>query len=308
MRFRFAVVTTIFLFGAATPAVRASGLEGERLTIPLEGRWTAPVPSPDGTWLAFTADDYRGLQLLELSTGRVVTVSRAAGAGFHPLWSPDGERIAFRTAGDGAGAPLRIVVARTDGSTETASPVARSLSLPRWNGSELEFETFDGENPRPLRSGPDREPRRADPSRPFVSPGGRIFFSNGRDVRAAELTGTDGKVFFLPVTSPDGRHFVVQCLDGHLYLGSEKDHRLEDLGPGSHPSFVRGGRAILFERTGDDGHRLTSGDLFLLDLASRNLEPLTDTPDRIERRPAATADGRTIFWEEDGVLRRGWIR
>jgi hypothetical protein len=298
-RHQLPILSLLLLLSSIAPAP-AADLRGEEVPIPLPGRFTSPVPSPDGEWLAFAPEGYRGLHLLELSSGKVVTLSRAAGSGFRPAWSADGKSVAFRTKIDAVGGGLRIVVGHLDGSTETASPILPSISLPRWNGDELLFERFDGASPETARVGPGSK-RVLPPPFPVATPEGRLLL-------AGKLLGDPEKVYFLPVVSADGERFVVECLDGHLYLGRTGGERLEELGIGSHPSFVGGGEAILFERTGDDGHALTSGDLWLLDLASRKAEALTDSADRIERRPASGGDGKTIWWEEDGKIFRGWRR
>lgn len=269
--------------------------------IPTAGPAEAPLPSPDGRHLAFTAPGYRGLTVLDLETGATVEISAARGAGFHPVWSPSGESIAFRTQTGGLSPKVRIVVAHPNGETETASPLSRSLSLPFWSGETLGFYALEEGTPRLFQAGPDAGPKCAQP--PAVSAEGRLWVT-GESGLVLSTVNAD-KVYYLPVSSPDGSAFVVECLDGRLYLGHAEQEALQDLGPGSYPSFVRDGRALLFERTADDGHRLVSGDLYLMDLETLTTVPLTQTPDRIERRPAMAADGRTVFFEEGGRLWRG---
>jgi hypothetical protein len=196
------------------------------------------------------------------------------------------------------------VVAHPDGTTETASKVERSLSVPVWQGTSLTFARFDGETPVLLRVGPDEAPARPGP--PVASPDGRLWLaeSRGEGFRAAD---TPDKVFFLPISSPDGKRIVVECLDGHLYLGAMEGGALEDLGPGSYPSFVRNGSALLFERTVDDGHRITASDLFLMEMKTREVVAVTETLDRSERRPRMAGDGHVLFFEEDGRILKGWV-
>ncbi len=263
----------------------------------------APLPSPDGRFLAFTAPDFRGLWLLDLATSQVRTLSEAPGAGFKARWAPDGSALAFRTATGGDRPLLRIVVAHPDGVTETATPLLRELSLPWWEGRTLRFFRLDGGRPAPAAAGPASRTAAA----PLVaaSPDGRLWREGPEGLRAEEFP---GKVFFLPLLSPDGAAFVVQCLDGHLYLGQSAGGPLRDLGPGSSPSFVREGEALLFERTADDGHALTGSDLYWLSLLpepAKEAVALTATPDRTERQPALGPDGRTVYFAADGILYAG---
>jgi hypothetical protein len=292
------------------PWCGAQGLEGlvappEPVDVVLAGELGAPLPSPDGRFLAFSRPDYRGLWLLELATGGVRALTDEHGAGFHPAWAPSGKSIAFRTSTGGPRAKLRIVVAHPDGTKESASPLVRDLSLPFWMGERLGYLRLEDGRPRLVSLGPG--PLAAHPPIPATTPGGALW-RVGSGAVAEQSPRVGGKVFFLPERSPDGATFVVECLDGHLYLGASGGGELTDLGPGSYPSFVKGGAALLFERTADDGERLTSADIYLMDLATRSVTALTATPDRLERRPAMVADGRSVYFEEGGRLWKGVLR
>ncbi len=278
--------------------------EVERVPIQGEDLKVAPLPSPDGRFIAFTAPDYKGLKLLELATGKVSTLSEAPGSGFRAKWSPDGSSLAFRSS-TGGGRPLfLIVVAHPDGVIESASALSRGLSLPWWENATLRFWKIGGERPVLQKAGPTVKEGAAS-SFVAATPDGRLW--RGSDAKTLQAESVPGKVFYLPQLSPDGKRFVTECLDGHLYYGLVSGGTIEDLGPGSYPSFVRDGKALLFERTKDDGHAITASDIFLLDLETGTVSALTDTPDRIERRPAMAGDGHAIFFDEGGKIFKGWL-
>lgn len=288
------------------PALAQLSQQGPNLAqeVPLpEGRRAAPVPSPDGRFLAFTGEDYRGLKLLDLETGQIRTLSHAEGAGFHASWSEGSHSIAFRTSSGAPTPKLRIVVAHPDGVTETASRLEDSLSLPVWRGDRLFFMTFRGGKATLKRAGP--KPAGPETPPPLVSPDGRIWLGF-EDSDAVEAVTPIGKIYSIAVLSPDGRQFVAECLDGHLYLGSGQDGKLEDLGVGSYPSFVRNGSALLFERASDNGQTLTPSGIFLMDLKTREVRAVTATPNCLDRRPQMSGDGHTIFYEEGGRIFTGW--
>jgi len=283
----------------AQEAASGPSLSARPLVIPGQGPWTAPVPSPDGRWLAYTSGNHRGIHLLELETGTTIRLSDDPGAGYRFVWAPDSSGLAYRKRVGPS--RLAIVFVHTDGLEESASPLLPSLSTPIFLGSELVFFRYDGGKPVEMRRGTNL--RTGDSSIPATTPDGRLWLGDLKGL-LSEQTG-DPRVFYSPVLSPDGESFVVECLDGHLYLGSTDGKVLRDLGAGSYPSFVHDGREVLFERTADDGHQLTAGDLYLLDLETGVLTVLTRTPDAIERRPALAPDSRTIYIEESGRLFEG---
>ena len=87
--------------------VYTANLDGSDLRVLGEGTW--PTVSPDGTRTAYSAPD--GLDIAENATGQVSHLPGTVGADYHPLWSPDGGRIAFVRIAD-----LNLYMINTDGS------------------------------------------------------------------------------------------------------------------------------------------------------------------------------------------------
>jgi hypothetical protein len=299
-----AIIAAGFSVGLFGQAEQECLRERERVALPGDQAAVAPLPSPDGRFLAFTAPNYQGIKLLEIGTGKVSTLSDAPGAGFRAHWSDDSRSLAFRTSTGGERPLFLIVVAHPDGVIETASALSRALSLPWWEEATARFWKMGGERPVLQEAGPALEDGAAT-SVVATTPDGRLW--RGRDAKTIQAELVPGKVFYLPQLSPDKKSFVTECLDGHLYYGLVAGGPIEDLGPGSYPSFVRGGKALLFERTTDDGHEITASDIFLLDLETEKVSALTATPNRIERRPAMAGDGHTIFFDEGGKIFKGWV-
>lgn len=122
----------------------------ERLTMDASAE-TSPSISPDGTKVAFESDRTSGQQIyvLDRPTGRVRRISVQDRARYAtPVWSPDGQWIAFTRIKDGE---FAIGVMRPDGSTEQILATGYVVESPTWspNSTALAFarqerQTGDG--------------------------------------------------------------------------------------------------------------------------------------------------------------------
>lgn len=108
-----------------------------------------------------------------------------------------------------------------------------------------------------------------------------------------------GDRFFGPVVSPDGRRVVVQGLATGLHVYDLARRQLVHVGPGTAPSWSPDGQRLVYERTEDDGHVIVGSDLFLFEVGADRARRLTRTPQRVERRPSFSADGRRLAFDDD---------
>ncbi|MFB3110437.1 MAG: TolB family protein, partial [Gemmatimonadales bacterium] len=83
---------------------------------PLNGAW--PTISPDGSRVAFTLrePDHNDIWLADAATGRREHFTLLSAEDESPMWSPDGQQIAYSTAGTGES--RRIYIKPVDGSSE----------------------------------------------------------------------------------------------------------------------------------------------------------------------------------------------
>ncbi len=134
----------------------------------------------------------------------------------------------------------------------------------------------------------------------------------------------------LPLISPDGRWVVYETLGRGLMLVNLETGASSALGQGNNACWSGDGSLLFFDRTLDDGHRLTRGDIFLLIMDSllffdrtlddghrltrgdifllimddRELVNLTEALDLIVVHPAVSPDGKQLAFEANGRI---WI-
>jgi dipeptidyl aminopeptidase/acylaminoacyl peptidase len=116
----------------------------------------APIPSPDGLWIAFVSDrdGWDHVYVVPAAGGRVVQLTHGQFEAWRPVWSPDGTRLAF-DANDESGRPgSRHLGIATVGADENSTRVAmvtkgRSTDVsPQWapDGRRLLYQHTDAQN------------------------------------------------------------------------------------------------------------------------------------------------------------------
>lgn len=201
-------------------------------------------------------------------------LSVIAAAGGEAREVATGERSGFEPVWQLDGRALGVRVA---GQTSTAVPI-RAVGL-------------NGETSAPVAL-----PQRA---RVRVSEEGSIVL---RQTDGSEETiAPPGDRYFAPRISANERWVVFQGLSTGLYLYETRRGETYHLGDGSHARFD--GERMVFERLADDGHEITSGDIFIADLSgdAPRTAPLV-VSDAIERAPSLVGNQLVFIRGTDVVI------
>ena len=261
----------------------------KRAPLTLEDYWTLRFLtdmrlSPDGQRIAYTvrsadraANEIRSaIWLLDVRSGATRQLTSGQKRDSSPRWSPDGHSLVFISDREDDTAQLYLL--RLDGGdARRLTLTRRGASEPFWSpdGAWIGFvsETRAGEQPlleRPLTAEERERERKDEADRPRI-----ITRLQYRWDGKGYLEGR-GKLF--RVTLADGR--CEQLTDGDF----------DDLQPACSPD----GRRIAFvsDREPDRDANMTS-DLWLLDLATREVRRLTDASQAFER-PVWSPDGQRL--------------
>jgi len=282
--------------------VRASGDP-----VPLtQSGFMNPVWSPDGTHLALSGAGYDGLYVLDTSTGELEEITTESGAGFDYAWSPDGSSLLARVSrSEGVRRYHAVkVFDLADSEEHLLTDYRPSMpATPSWDAAgervflytDKELEVFDVAV----------EPGKTALDRREVIEGRNGFVEadlSSRSVSALD-TFSDREILNV-VRSPDGSRVAFEVLGGNLYSMNADGSDVVDLGSGNRPSWSPDGEWVVYMRTVDDGHMITSSDLIAVQPDGSARSTITRTSDRLEMNPSWSPDGSRIAYDDltDGAV------
>jgi Tol biopolymer transport system component len=109
-------------------------LDGSEELLDFEGAW--PNVSSDGREIVYSGGE--GLMIYSIENGSSIAIENTKMTDYAPVWSPDGEWIAFKDVENG-----RIAKIRIDGSELSEVYDAEEVIHPmQWLGEEIFYEAF----------------------------------------------------------------------------------------------------------------------------------------------------------------------
>ncbi len=266
----------------------------------------APQESPDGKLLAFTQEGYNGILLLnenkEISS---VTLDPASGYGFK--WLKDGSGIVARSAKyTEYKRENSIVVYSLKGeNTLQLSGLSSKLTvLPTVStGGDVCF----------VESGELKSHNTVSKMTEVKAPSGTAAFIENDKISVVSASSqklvidpVPGQRCINAVLSPDGNKVVFEIMGGNLFVVNSNGNSLIDLGKGFRASWSPDSKTITYMVTEDDGHVITSSDIFTISSNGTNKSAITSTIDIIEMNPSFSANGEYIYFDNanEGAIYR----
>jgi hypothetical protein len=215
--------------GKTFPTLFLVSLDGSQRTEIGPGGWASL--SPDGQKVAYIYSD--GMHVFDMANKQDMLLAWSQGQDYHPLWSPDGQRLAFVRGTEG------IYITRPDGSdlhrvAGSSSSTLLSGWLPDGNGLLVARLGNDGSRLQTLdlASGKTVDSLLIDSRKggfALLSPDGRrvafseiVFGENAYGVYLAQLDGSQRRLLVSPQAgissspaawSPDGQWLLVSSWD-----------------------------------------------------------------------------------------------
>ncbi len=229
-----------------------------------------PAPSPDGTKIAFVAEQsdllINGIFIYNRIDSSLKQLTQ--GDGMHPQWSPDGSKIAYTCNTSGSSSNLwtintDVCVINSDGTGQVnlTTDSARPDSYPHWTpDGHIVFMSSRANSDKGLFS--------------------EIFIMNGDGSSVTQLTNDKTAYNAYPSVSPDGTQIAFESnreagSGPEIYtMGIDGSHPLKvttDKTWDQMPVWSPDGKVLLFAKGGDDGNI----DLYQINLDGSNEFRLT---------------------------------
>lgn len=269
-----------------------------------------PAISPNGELVAFTKAGYQGIWLYKFSDNSIKQITDEVAAGYAMQWSPDSKFILSRPAYyDG---PIRynavkIYNAETSEAIQLSDYRTNMPSIPLWSNFNEEVFIISNNQIESFTTGLTATNEQKLQSGKVVA-----YITNDNKIGVTDLS-TNTTSIFEPISgkkcmnlshSPDNQRVVFEIYGGNLYSMKIDGSELTDLGKGYRAKWMADSQHIIYMITEDDGHQITSSDIYKIKYDGTEKVNLTNTENRIELSPSASLISNKIVFEafDEGAI------
>lgn len=275
----------------------------------LTGPYMAPRFAADGKHVLLAGENYHGLWVALRDGSGLRQISDEYMAGWRPVTTPEGDLV-YRTAQvDDQGVVVGFTIKRHNLETGEEEIVYQGVNedvYPPWlsQDGDMLFIRRDGEViAEPLTAAAASIPLSERDEGFAYSDGGQVFYHHVGLNETMPLS-TDPEATGGEAVSPDGRHaaYLSGNTDSVLIVDLQTGKET-DIGEGSDLSWSPDGKLLLYQVSGDDGHRILESHLYVASSDGETIERLTYDPNMIIGNPSWSPEGdRIIASTEKGEI------
>lgn len=297
----FVVCLALFLFFSCTEkkesfSENARVLSSEGEAVVTDMRCSAAHFSPDGRFIAYSGEKFRGIYIKDLEREETTVVSEKEGTGWGFSWSPDSRGIAFRMKKDSENGVSYAIYKRflDREKNELVGVFEETVQPPLWRDTiySVKLESFSNitlaAKPKTLLRNPPPELRV------------NVFVSDNR-VSLIDLQ--TGKVKNLeegthaPAISKNGNKLLYVHYDTIKILDLET-RKEEVVGKGTSPSWGKEGKEIIYNHSVDDGENVIFSEIRIYNTVTGKTEAFRPSSSEIPIYPSLSPGGKRIVFTD----------
>ncbi len=279
MRKRVLLVFVLLTYCSTSSQVKIT--RTEVLPLGTSQTWSNPKFSPTGKTIYLTTSDFQGIWSYSLASRNLRRITSDPRSGYEFAVSPDEKQIAYRrTLREGTpAAGQEIVVQNVATGTATTLASAAVLSTPVFVGSSIVYSVGSRNvETKNLRAA-------AASGRPVVIGIENTKISLVINGSKRLLDPLKNGSYIWPMLSPDRKTLVVSDMAHGTFICNLNGKVLANLGKRNAAVWTRDGKWLIYMNDKDDGHNITSSDLFSVSSDGSSVRQLTFTNDTMEMYP-----------------------
>lgn len=262
-----------------------------------------PVWSPDGSKIAVTGSNYKGLWVINSNGSDPIQLSDDSAAGWAFEWSADSKSILTRVAKFERFRRLNAVKyfnIEDKISVQLTGYRTFMPGLPHWVDFDKNVLIYNRKKQEKIESNKSiKSYSKSDlPNYSCFLKGSNIAVYNNNTMEITTMDPLDAQGYLNPIISKDGKKIAFEEYGGNLYVMNLDGTNLIDLGIGYTPCWSPNKDKLVYTISEDDGHQFTKSDIYIIDLFTLEKKNITNTIEQLEMHPNWSPDGKSIIFDE----------
>jgi len=299
-KFNLLLVLAVFLGGHCFAQPKVKG-DAEQIVASDGQMYMNAEWSPDGTSFAFSGEKYNGIWISDSRGSQIRQLTADRGSGFGYQWSADGQTILSRPVVEEKRLryhQVKLYDAATGEETVILDKTRSLEGLPVWtDGFQKVAMKVDGDVRKGDTGKPFLKGTRSTVEKTVDFGGALTSASQGVSVDKVVFPQFEGRYVFNRKPSPDGQKIVFEVSGLGLHVSNADGTGVKHLGFGEHASWMPDNRYVVVTKVGDDGYKITSGELFAVDTRTGDYYPLFTDDNKIALKPSVSPDGTKILFD-----------
>lgn len=256
-----------------------------------------PTISQDGNVVAITTPQYAGLDIIDLKTKKITTISDKKGAGYEPVFSENAKTIYYRTNEYERGRKFSSMMATDikNLKTKQVEPKQRGLSTPHIANGELTYISQNNLKRSPIS---DASSVKGKNTFTYIENQKIALFIDGK--KTTLNPNGDGN-YIWPRLSPDKTRILYTFAGRGTFICDLKGNIVAELGQLNASNWLND-KFVVGMDDKDDGEKVTGSEIVIASANGNFRKVLTNTPDEFEMYPTCSLNNKVVFHNQNGDI------